>query len=241
MKGIGFNDEHAQIIGETVAEMVSKHGRGISSDVSGWETTYGIDYARLHAQYLNDSCENPMPGYLNACLVWAETTMTVPLILPDGVLYLRNRKQLMTSGNYNTTEGNGSGRAGAAAVIGTWPRTQGDDCLEFTNKSLEEVRLGYEKAGLNLRDVVEIDPNNFVFCSHRFFKENGAWKVVLNDLSRTLYEICSLKIHDHSSDVNWLDEVRHDSDLSERMRGFLADRFDYLQHRAQRPSSKDNA
>ncbi len=206
--GVGFDDEHARILGEEWGRMWCD-GNGVSSDVSGWEKGYSYELAQLSAAAMVRCATCAPCGLVNALDAWSFTLTHTPYMLPDGTLYERDEAKIMTSGDYLTTTGNGFGRAIVARLVGSRPKVNGDDANEWTNLGLEELKAAYADLSVDVRDVVPMQPDSFEFCSHHFFRDGGGWKAVLSTWQRMLYAAASKGVYDEHSEGSWLSEVKH--------------------------------
>jgi len=225
MKGLGFDDEGAQVVG---AKFDSKHRQAgrtkVESDISGWEKSYSTQLALGNAGVVLLTCKNPSQKLRNAYNVWAYSLGSVPMVLSDGRIFVKKVYGLMGSGDYFTTDGNTNGRLIAADLVGSDAMAMGDDCDEWMDNSitLEALIAAYKALGLNIRDaVVSDDPDSFTFCSHRFWREKGTWKNSLVTYPRMVYMYSLKKVRDELADYAIENEVRHDPEVLGRVREFL--------------------
>lgn len=218
-KGIGFNREHAQKIGkfvDSVSEIFDENP--IASDVSGWEKNFSQDLADLHAKHMFETCENSddCGTFLaNACEWWSKSLLTTPYVLDTGHIINFDDLRVQRSGDYLTTSSNGVGRGICAEYVGSYGMEMGDDCLEWPvfdaegqRITTEELIRRYAEIGLPVRDVEFQTPGDFVFCSHRFKRQDdGSWHCWLDSWQRMLYESSYSKLYDESTLANYLSEV----------------------------------
>jgi len=123
----------------------------------------------------------------------------------------------------------------SAFAIGSTPMTMGDDCLEWTNLSKQDLIDAYDGIRLPVRDVEVMEPESFLFCSHRFSKtEDGVWVAWLETWERMLYESSFSKLNDTSTNLNWEDEILEMPQSAERSRitEYLSARREILAMRA---------
>lgn len=218
-KGIGFNREHANKIGKSV-ESISEifDEEPIASDVSGWEKNFSQDLADLHADHMMETCENAddCGTFLaNACEWWSKSLLTTPYVLDSGEIINFDDLRVQRSGDYLTTSSNGVGRGICAEYVGSYGMQMGDDCLEWPvfdtegqKISTEELIGRYAEIGLPVRDVELQSRDNFVFCSHRFKRQDdGSWHCWLDSWQRMLYEASYSRLYDDSTLANYLSEI----------------------------------
>jgi hypothetical protein len=227
-KGIGFNREHAQKIGESVEKVSDIFDENpIASDVSGWEKNFSQELADLHADHMIDTCENADScGSLlvNACEWWSKSLLTTPYVLDSGEIINFDDLRVQRSGDYLTTSSNGVGRGICAEYVGSYGMEMGDDCLEWPvfdsegqRISTEELIRRYAEIGLPVRDVEFQSKDDFVFCSHRFKRQDdGSWHCWLDSWQRMLYEASFSKFCDESTIANYLSEVEDMPPSSEK-------------------------
>jgi hypothetical protein len=122
----------------------------------------------------------------------------------------------------------------------------GDDCLEWNRVRLDELKSRYLELGLPVRDVATQEPDDFVFCSHRFQRQDdGSWRCWLDSWERMLYEASFSRHCDPSTLCNYLDEIRDmpHGPVKERILEFLTNREVLLGavagHDKQEESDKD--
>lgn len=218
-KGIGFNREHAHKIGksvESISEIFDENP--IASDVSGWEKNFSQDLADLHAEHMYETCENADDCgtfLVNACEWWSKSLLTTPYVLDTGHIINFDDLRVQRSGDYLTTSSNGVGRGICAEYVGSYGMEMGDDCLEWPTFDAEGQRITteelikrYAEIGLPVRDVEFQSPDDFVFCSHRFKRQDdGSWHCWLDSWQRMLYEASYSKLYDDSTLANYLSEV----------------------------------
>lgn len=230
-KGIGFSDEHAQMIGRQVEAINKLYGLTAKvSDVSGWEKVFNTDIANCSGQTLRDTCENlneVRASFERAYEWWLKSLCTCPCVTDEGLFIIFDDDSVQRSGNFLTTSSNSMGRATLAFMVGSVPRTAGDDCFEWTDKTLDELMKAYEELGLPVRDVSECNEGEIHFCSHTFYRNaSGEWKAFLFSWERMMWEAC----HDRKllveSDINWMNELKHhpDPDFVKSVESFLKDR-----------------
>lgn len=212
MIGIGFNDEHAKLVGDSF-DFLKTLTLNVKSDVSGWEKGFSLHTALLSADVMS-ACHEGAPEHLEslsrAFRVWATTLVSVPWIFPDGTIWCREVLKIMTSGDFLTSYANSLGRLGVACMVGSVARSVGDDCCEGTNRCIQDLIDAYNALNVRVRDVDTIIPTDFAFCSHRYYVDgDGVWRCHHADPSRMLFEMASKSAWDPASDQSWLDELRY--------------------------------
>jgi len=211
-KGIGFSREHAALIGQSVYE-TSKilDTEPVASDVEGWEKNFSQDLADAFSDHMQQTCENRNEckiALAKACDWWRYSLLSTPYVMDDGTLIDFNDLKVQRSGDFLTTSSNGVGRGVCAAAIGSASVEMGDDCLEWPVVDHEQLTRDYKDIGLPVRDVEVQKRDDFVFCSHRFTRQNdGSWKCWLETWHRMMYEASFNEINDLSTTANYLQEI----------------------------------
>lgn len=233
-KGLGFSREHAGLIGACYSANSPK-GLAIASDVAGWEKNFTQCFADGTAQVALKTCNNRTVLADRAIDWWRLSLLTNLYILDNGSLIDFADHRVQRSGNLLTTTANGIGRSMAAYCVGSCPMTMGDDCLEWTTLSKEDLLGEYSKIRLPVRDVAVMSKDSFLFCSHRFNKgQDGIWVSWLETWERMLFESSYSKLNDNSTNLNWEDEISEMPDGVERSSiiEYLSSRREILQSRA---------
>lgn len=234
-KGLGFNRDHAHLIGEgvrIVSETLGKEPLG--SDVSGWEKNFGYDEARSLTHVMGETCTNRAAcenNLRNASAWWSKSLVTTPFVLDDGTLLCFFDKKGNRSGDYLTTSVNGCGRNVAATAVGNYSVEMGDDALEWSDLSAEKLIEGYRGINLPVRDVVKHSRDSFLFCSHRFQRRSdGIWVAWLETWERMLFEASYSKRNDESTCLNYEMEIAEMPEGPEKARiiSFLSRRQEML-------------
>lgn len=231
-KGIGFSDEHAAMIGNRVRDL--SHALGVppvASDVRGWEKNFNLEMATCHANLMINCCEDIDRcgvALRRACDWWRFSLVTTPHVLDTGELLVFDDTRVQRSGDFLTTSSNSDGRGVAAEAVGSVPCTMGDDCLEWTNLSVDELKARYAAINLPVRDVEVHSPEDFLFCSHRFKRQaDGGWKCWLETWQRMLYESSYSCLGDSSTQANYMSEISNMPDSNpdkERILRYLSER-----------------
>lgn len=188
------------------------------SDVSGWEKNFGEDFTFATTKVI-EGCAIEKSVYLSRSLDWWAVTLFRNYgCVADGLLFKFTKDMVQRSGNYLTTTSNGIGRAAIAYYAGSVPFCCGDDCVEFSKVSVEQLRLNYVSTGLPLRDVEVCSPGVYTFCSHTFTSVGGQWKCWLHCWQRMLWECSRNASSDAGSDCNWKKEVQDMTDVELRQK-----------------------
>jgi hypothetical protein len=190
-----------------------------ASDVSGWEKSFTDEMAEDHGSLMRKTCANDSPTLVKALDWWAMSLTTTPYVTDEGELIDFRDKRVQRSGDLMTTAANGSQRAARALAIGSIPKDMGDDCLEWTKLTKEELIEAYSKIGLPVRDVEDQELDTFLFCSHRFKRRSdGSWTSWLETWERMIFESAHSKLNDESTNLNYRDEVANMPDCFDRRR-----------------------
>lgn len=234
-KGIGFNRAHAELIGEVVQEVSRVTGLDpIASDVKGWEKNYNSDMANAHGlvMFLTASDHESCTETLERAIRWWSCSLTTcPYVTDEGRLIVYPDFRVQRSGDFLTTSSNGSGRWMCAYLVGSYAICMGDDSLEWTTMSKDELIAAYAKIGLPVRDVEQMKWDDFLFCSHRFKRAiDGTWLCWLDSWQRMLYSSSFSGLSDNSTHFNYLSEVEDMDDpvLRNRIVEFLQARMSLL-------------
>jgi hypothetical protein len=248
-KGIGFSDEHAQMMGAQFEDMNNAFGKGpVVSDVSGWEKNFSEDVAECSRCPMlctmddsddEDEEEIEAPhltpkkiAFNRAFDWWKLSLLTNPCITDSGrFIYFANGLRVQRSGNFLTTTSNGIGRKCCAICVGSVASTAGDDCFEWNGLSFETLREAYKSIRLPVRDIEQLGTSRLDFCSHSFQRDaDGNWKSWLFAWKRMLYECSRDSRIDPGSDLNWFKEIENhpDKEFVSTVRTFLNSRNDLL-------------
>lgn len=211
-KGIGFNKDHAKMIGDRVyAISKALKVEPKASDVRGWEKNFSHDTAKVHSTHMQSTVKNPekcKKFVARACSWWHNSLVSCPYVLDSGEILDFDDLQVQRSGDFLTTSSNGSGRGTCAEAVGSVSIEMGDDCLEWTNLSTEALIARYAAIGVPVRDVEQQSGDSFLFCSHRFKRrDDGEWDCWLETWQRMLYESSFSKLNDHGTNVNYRSEI----------------------------------
>lgn len=234
MKGIGFNKYHATCMGLAQECLDDKFTKGpVASDVKGWEKSVTYQSALASKDIMHDTCTNlNTPGQKRAFELafawWSMSLVTNLYVLDSGELIDFRDEKGQRSGDFLTTTCNGNSRALCALAVGSIPKVNGDDCLEWTEKSAEELIEAYHKISLPVREVTQFPKTRFEFCSHVFAKDptaEGGWLCWLKTWERMVYESSFSRDLDES-ETNWKDEMINNPDVEvvERFLSYLRER-----------------
>lgn len=242
-KGIGFNKEHANLFGqrmdERAAVFASVNGvpiKGpVGSDVTGWDKNFpgSGTIATYHSMRATVTNYNKNPeGFNRAYAWWSKSLCSNLYILDNGKIVVFMDNKVQRSGGYLTTSSNGNFRCMCAYAVGSLPSANGDDCLENTLLSKDELQKAYLAIRMPIRDVTEFGLDEFEFCSHGFRRcdrpEEG-WYTYLSSYERMFFE-SSYSTKEVESDINWTDEIidHPDKVLVAKFLDYLKDRSEIL-------------
>lgn len=235
-KGIGFSKEHAQMIGDRVYTISETLGvPPVASDVKGWEKNFSLQMAETHCDVMKGTATNRgdcQTTLDRVCEWWALSLVSTPYVLDDGTLIDYEDLTVQRSGDFLTTSSNSSGRGACAEAVGSVYNTAGDDCLEWTTKTLDELKEAYAELDVPVRDVETHRKDSFLFCSHRFERQaDGSWDCWLETWERMLYESSFSKLSDLSTHANYMSEIEQMPDQNQdkaRIVGYLKRRQQLL-------------
>lgn len=212
LKGIGFDQLNAHIIGEQFRRMCLKTGRNPKlSDISGWEkqvTQQAVDaiadcMLRLHR---GDNYETAR----RAIQWWRDTLLACVYVMDNGEVLDFIEWRVQRSGDYFTTTLNGMLRILVAYYCGALAaRAMGDDCAEWPDCDDQELFRRYEDVGLPLRGVEERTTDDFTICSHNFELRDGKWVCWLDTWARMAFGSAHNDNYDESTLLNYEDEIRN--------------------------------
>lgn len=220
MKGVGFNKKHATCVGMAQDCMNDKFDNGpVASDVKGWEKSVTYQSACASHDIMHDTCDNldnpnQEKGFKLAFAWWSMSLISNLYVLDNGQLIDFRDKKGQRSGDFLTTTCNGDSRAVCALAIGSLPKVNGDDCIEWTRLTAEQLVEAYKKFNLPVREVKQFPKDRFEFCSHVFARDptvEGGWLCWLASWERMVYESSFSKDLDES-EINWKDEMINNPD-----------------------------
>lgn len=246
-KGIGFSKEHADLFGARMDERAAKYADAtgkpvkgpVGSDVSGWDKNFPGKGACATGYSMRATVKNydqNPKGYDAAYMWWSKSLCTNLYILDNGkiVVFLDNKVQ--RSGGFLTTSSNGNLRVLCAYAVGSLPSAAGDDCLEYTVLTMEELKEAYLAIGMPVRDVTQFSVDEFEFCSHGFKrcgKPEEGWFTYLSSYERMFFETAFSR-KTVESDINWKDEI-----IDHPNREMVDEFLDYLKVRAEMLSGQN--
>lgn len=222
-KGIGFSEEHAQLIGERVYSTSQILGvPPVASDVKGWEKNFTEELAEDHSALMQvtaldfEECKDTIS---KVCKWWSTSLVSTPYVLDSGELLDFDNDRVQRSGDFLTTSSNGTGRGIAGEAAGSVVCTMGDDCLEWTELDTKDLIQRYKELGVPVRDVEVQREDSFLFCSHRFQRGlQGDWKCWLETWERMLYEASFSRRDDDSTIANYVSEIEQMPPCEDKVR-----------------------
>jgi len=239
MKGMGFTDEHATFVGDKVSgnrEAFIKasgnpmDGKGpVGSDISGWDKNFVGEGTKATYWAMKRTCVNYdifAAQFENAYQWWSMSLCSNLYVTDDGEILAFMDNKVQRSGGFLTTTSNGNFRCACAYAVGSIPMANGDDCLEITPLSVEELVQAYKRIDVPVRDAIQFGLDYFEFCSHGFVRQPGGdWKAYLASYERMFYETTISK-DIVSSEVNWSKEMENhpDKELVLRFEAYLEER-----------------
>jgi hypothetical protein len=215
--GIGFSDEHSTKFANEVDRTSAVTGvDGKSTDVAGWERTLDRSYIQMDAEMIAGRLKNPKQHRNLIRLIRLHALMiTNPLFLvpnmTDNVyeLVARSVPGGMLSGSFLTTMYNTLARLDVSYLAGSLAsKASGDDCLEWSKYTEEEMVSEYKALGYELRDITPINQDEFHYCSHTMYREGGGFVSALDSWVKALYTALSKPIT-LEREAGFKFEVRH--------------------------------
>lgn len=214
-KGIGFNEEHAHAIGESVRLIAEALGVDpVVSDVSGWERQLTQILTTLVARHIYMTADEVTKDTATVTLMralrwWSGSLMTAPYVLDTGEIIDFKQARVQQSGDFLTTTCNGIARGICAVYVGSKPTNNGDDTVEFPLLKGINLKEAYNSIGLPVRDVETQSGESFTFCSHHFQRQvGGSWICWLSCWERMAYESSYSVNCDKADLANYLSEIR---------------------------------
>lgn len=222
--GIGFSDElttqFCQMIVETIDVNILN-----SSDIKGFEKSLGRDWIIQAARMVISKMKNhkKCTNVVNAMFIHAYKITNPLFVVPQYnhyALWRRTQPGGMLSGSYLTTLYNSLTRLDIAYVAGAnhaW--AAGDDCLETTDLSIDEIKSNYLQLGFVLRDFIRVKDRVIEFCSHEmsFVESEGIWKSSLTSWQKALFTNLS-KLFTEERFAGFRHEVRNNENKIELIR-----------------------
>jgi len=239
MKGMGFTDEHATFVGDKVDgnrqayEKASGKPMGdkgpVGSDISGWDKNFVGEGTLATYWAMRRTCVNYdtfAAQFENAYKWWSMSLCSNLYVTDDGEILAFFDNKVQRSGGFLTTTSNGNFRCACAYAVGSVPMANGDDCLEITPLTVEELVKAYKRIDVPVRDAIQFGLDYFEFCSHGFVRlPGGGWNAYLASYQRMFYETTVTK-DIVSSEVNWSKEMENhpDKELVSRFEAYLEER-----------------
>lgn len=156
-------------------------------DVAGWETS--VTRRTLLWTSFAASISTGVPWAVFPMLRFhASMLANVLYVLSDGTVVEKSRPSMMPSGNWLTTFYNGLSRQQFGVAIGSRGMNHGDDQVEITNLSRDEIISRYAAMGLTVRSVEMCNPYDFEFCSHRIQVVDGLPRWWHTNLEKSLFK-----------------------------------------------------
>jgi len=227
--GIGFTDEMSKEFCQNVISVLGAYGgRRVSSDIKGWDASIGRDSICHAFKLITHRLDKiKYKRYIRAIDRLALMITNPLLVLPESGnktgFYVRENPGGMLSGSVLTTVGNGAARATNARLAGSLRAVvAGDDCIEVTSGTAEELTNKYKSLGLTMRSVEFLPDNELNFCSHNFI--GPEFKPALDSISKTLHRHFTKKT-DYSQRYAILWEFRHHARIKDIT--YLVDNFSH--------------
>ncbi len=214
--GLGFSDQHIELITDEYLANLELYGEATTYDVSGWDrSVMPWMFDAEHEIRWTMSNKLAAPRLELAQRAWIAVSCNCPYVLPSGHLYAKICPGLMPSGSYRTSSCNSlmrlyvSMRAGARYVM-----CNGDDAIEF---GLDDPETRYSEMGFKIRDVERTSRDHFTFCSHSYNRTVDGWTASLDTWPKALYKFFAGPM-DQEQLAAFLHETRYnDPDLRERV------------------------
>jgi len=178
--GIGDTDYEWEVLTRFIMRMENP----VDSDAKGWDFSVdGEDYEWLLA-FRDFAIHFVDPRMRLAMINYIRLRKKAIFVLSNGVMLEQEFDGIFNSGCYMTSSGNSEMRAGMAYQLsGRPPRTMGDDCVEDSPKSVEEMTRWYLERG-KVMEMHEVQ-DTYEFCSHRVEFSSG--EVEYLNLGKTLF------------------------------------------------------
>lgn len=226
MKGVGFDSVNADKITKEFQHLCKTGIPAIESDVKGWEKGFSLECADAFSEVFVSTCDNYYENRfeIEACLHWWMFSLLGNLCVDtDGFIYVLDREQGMSSGNILTTSANGAARLACALAAGSYTaRCNGDDCVEWTRLSKEELKQRYAEMNVEVRDVNVCPENLWNFCSHAFQVVDGRRICYLSNVDKMVFNTLSMKKVDSNTLLNLHSELVDHPDTEFVRRFFTA-------------------
>lgn len=205
--GVGFNADAPTTKGENtcvgLAERMSILQKRwnlpmVATDVGGWEACFNILCAKMTVFVARHTSSNINDGnleiFLRLASWWARSACSILYMTADGYILSFFSQKVQRSGCYMTSPANTIARISAAiACLAYEAVANGDDAGEINSIirdfGADALVQMYGAHGLLIREIDVMDPNTFLFCSHRFYRrDDGSWGCYLESWKRMLVE-----------------------------------------------------
>lgn len=190
MKGMGFDEHHSDNIVRQFEKLskIEVDAKCYKSDVEKWETGFSPECADVHVRVFKGTCVN-WDDKWEIWLEWWKWSLVANLkITSDGTIFILKKCQGQSSGNLETTNSNGAARVAAAYDAGSIAcKANGDDCVEWSTLSQDELIENYKRNNIKVRGVAE-QVGSYEFCSHKFIRSDGKAVSYLCEPERTLFD-----------------------------------------------------
>ena len=183
--GIGFTDEMNTEIYELV---LGTPGSKKSGDVSGWDSCVNPQMTIGFTRVVISKCLNATKQWELALHNWSNVTSRALYVLPSGKLIRPVNPGQVLSGSYVTTCWNSVMRATVAYKFSDEVFDAGDDAIEASSLTVEELIEAYASVNINLREVCTIEEGKFSFCSHTYSTKDGQVVASLDSYEKALYK-----------------------------------------------------
>lgn len=219
VKGIGFNEFHAETIVGRFEHYSGKFKYCCKSDVSGWEKGFSLSCAEVFEEVFVQTCSNWDESF-RVFLNWWKFSLVGGLYADrGGLIYALDREQGMRSGNLCTTSANGCARFACAIDAGSgFAITNGDDCVEWSDIEPSIVSQKYLENNVMVRgfETITIEEcPEFTFCSHKWLRDQeGRGVCYLDELDKSFFKIFSKKHPTYSDIENLSAEMLHHPDTN---------------------------
>jgi hypothetical protein len=181
-----------------VYKQLSKEGKVslYSTDIPGFEKRYSEEQEKAVLSYaIRTFAGSKKEDWLLAAKTWVEILKDMEFSV--GRLKFRFKRLIQLSGRKMTCMGNSIARAIEAIRVDSVPFAMGDDCIEFSSETSEDLVARYAKMKVPLHEVQTNSPDDFTFCSHRWVK--GKLPALVN-VEKTLVSFCD-KLKEPSRDL----------------------------------------
>jgi hypothetical protein len=196
--GISLNDSEqmSRLSKRLFARRADEKCGLFGNDMSGWDWSVQGYMLHLEADFRTILCSAELGSHLH--VVWKNIMHAMSnsvFVFGDGMMVSSERAGVMKSGSYLTSSSNSHIRACLAFHLGAIDCiVMGDDCVELSHKSSEELIMGYTNLGL-IPDIDSFTPvkEHFEFCSHELYCDGEAvpiniWKMLYGFLSKAPLE-----------------------------------------------------